>query len=214
MRRSAPRRLRPLSVFGSLDKCSTLQDKGRTGLEPPTSSWRSDDDERHRALLVDTLRRPPAAGAPPAREVARPSRHCRVVRPALFRVKFEAWTRRTGNDLHHGQVPFVLKPNPDKQPIFGIASRSSLIADCRNPSETLRGSACPGRFLSWPGMRATDGNPSRQVPPRGLGARRGSTRSGQKELALLGQCEPQRGNGFVPTALPQDRRGCPVVRRN
>src|SRR5712691_4190183 len=54
-------------------------------------------------------------------------------------------------------------------------------------------------------MRVTDDTPSRQVPPRGLGARRGSTQSGQKELALLGQCEPQRGNGIAPTALPQDR---------
>src|SRR5260370_32432966 len=42
-------------------------------------------------------------------------------------------------------------------------------------------------------MRVTDDTPSRQVPPRGLGARRGSTQLGQKELALLGQCEPQRG---------------------
>jgi hypothetical protein len=70
------------------------------------------------------LRRPPVAGAPPAPEVTRPSRHCRAVRPTLFSGdKFEAWTRRTGNDLHHGQAPFVLKPNRDKQHIFGIASR-------------------------------------------------------------------------------------------
>lgn len=60
-------------------------------------------------------------------------------------------------------------------------------------------------------MHVTDGTPSRQVPPHGLGARRGSTRSGQKELALLGQYESQRGNGIAPTVLPQDR---PMARRS
>jgi len=60
-------------------------------------------------------------------------------------------------------------------------------------------------------MRVTDDTPSRQVPPRGFGARRGSTQSGQKELALLGQCEPQRGNGIAPTAPPQDR---PIATRS
>src|SRR5262249_9575844 len=87
----------------------------------------------------------------------------------------------------------------------------SLIDDCRHRLETLRRSACPGRFLYWPGMRVTDGNPSRQVPPRGLGARQGSTRLGQKELALLVQCEPRRGNVYVPSALPPER---PMARRS
>jgi hypothetical protein len=57
-------------------------------------------------------------------------------------------------------------------------------------------------------MYATDGEISRQVPPRGLGVFRGSTPEGQKELALLGQRKPKRGNGAAPAALPQDR---PVV---
>ena len=60
-------------------------------------------------------------------------------------------------------------------------------------------------------MHATDGIISRQVPPRGLGACRGSTRSGHKELALPGDRESQRGTGIAPTALPQDR---PLARRS
>jgi hypothetical protein len=52
---------------------------------------------------------------------------------------------------------------------------------------------------------ATDCNPGRQVQPRGLGARPGSTRSGHNEPALLGQLELRRGSGSVPTALPQNR---------
>ena len=57
-------------------------------------------------------------------------------------------------------------------------------------------------------MHATDGEISRQVPPRGLGVCRGSTRVGQKELALPGESKSKRGNGAAPAALPQDR---PVV---
>ena len=50
-----------------------------------------------------------------------------VARPALFPSdKFEARTRRSANDLHHGQAAFVLKPNRDKQHMFGIASRRLL----------------------------------------------------------------------------------------
>ena len=57
-------------------------------------------------------------------------------------------------------------------------------------------------------MYATDGETSRQVPPRGLGVCRGSAPVGQKELALPGQRKSKRGNGAAPAALPQDR---PVV---
>jgi hypothetical protein len=57
-------------------------------------------------------------------------------------------------------------------------------------------------------MYATDGETSRQVPPRGLGVCRGSAPVGQKELALPGQSKSKRGNGAAQAALPQDR---PVV---
>src|SRR6266851_8911419 len=66
-------------------------------------------------------------------------------------------------------------------------------------------SRVPVAEYAGPVMRATDGQTSRQVPPRGLGVCRGSTRGGQKELALLGQRKPKRGNGAAPAALPQDR---------
>jgi hypothetical protein len=59
-----------------------------------------------------------------------------------------------------------------------------------------------------PVMYATDGETSRQVPPRGLGVCRGSAPVGQKELALPGRRKSKRGNGAAPAALPQDR---PVV---
>jgi hypothetical protein len=54
-------------------------------------------------------------------------------------------------------------------------------------------------------MHATDGTLSRHVLPGGRGVRRGSTHPGHKERALPGPREPQRGNGCVPAALPQDR---------
>ena len=124
---------------------------------------------------------------------------------ALSCVTNETRTRGSTEDLQLGQVRRGLKRKPDK-------SASLRIASARHADRVpVSRSVDVGHLLvllplySCRRMRVTDDAPSRRVQPRGLGARRGSTQSGQKELALLGKCEPQRGNGIVPTALPQDR---------
>src|SRR6266852_6324630 len=89
-------------------------------------------------------------------------------------------------------------------PYVSQAPRVSSASRCHRPRTVADLLVLPSPY-SGRRMRVTDHTPSRQVQPRGLGARRGSTQSGQKELALLSQCEPQRGNGIAPTALPQDR---------
>src|SRR5712692_4896286 len=58
----------------------------------------------------------------------------------------------------------------------------------------------PVAEYAGPVMYATDGETSRQVPPRGLGVCRGSAPVGQKELALPGQ-----RRSSVATAPPRPR---------
>jgi len=93
---------------------------------------------------------------------------------------------------------------PDTMKMSSIRFRTRrLVAGSRPPIARV-----PVAEYAAPVMCASDGEISRQVPPRGLGVCRGSTPGGQKELALLGQRKSKRGNGAAPAALPQDR---PVV---
>ncbi len=92
---------------------------------------------------------------------------------------------------HAGELSF-LQAGHD-----GLASNKRLSTPGRQP----RPRPCPGACVHWQHYVCDRRHHCRQVSPRGLGARRGSTRSGQKEPALPGQHEPQRGNGVVPAAL-------------
>jgi len=90
---------------------------------------------------------------------------------------------------------------PDTMKMSSIRFRTRrLVAGSRPPIARV-----PVAEYAAPVMCASDGEISRQVPPRGLGVCRGSTPGGQKELALLGKRKPKRGNGAAPAALPQDR---------
>ena len=100
-----------------------------------------------------------------------------------------------------------------RAPTETLISYPDTMTDNRIPFRTRRLVAgswppitrVPVAEYAAPVMYATDGEISRQVPPRGLGVCRGSTPGGQKELALLGKRKPKRGNGAAPAALPQDR---------